>query len=154
MRHRFLAPALLLAVAAAAPVLTAQAESFASSASSAGSASSGSVSDSLETSSESSSGDKKVAEGQYRVQAVAQAPGRPGQLRVQLRPEAGQPGEPFALILPERAITGQPLRAGDVITARQRAYGFEFARVQAREPFFLVLHDDWQREMQSHVVTL
>ena len=58
--------------------LPSQAESFASSASSAGSASSGSVSDSIGDSSQSSSGDKKVAAGEYRITEVATVAERPG----------------------------------------------------------------------------
>ena len=69
----------LLCAAAVAPV---RAESFASSASSAGSASSGSVSDSIEGSSDASSPDRKVAEGNYRITEVAQVEGRPGTVRL------------------------------------------------------------------------
>lgn len=153
MRPTALISTALLALTATLP-LSAQAESFASSASSAGSASSGSVSDSFGKSSDSSSRDKKVAEGEYRVLTAEQAPGRQDTLRLKLQPVAAGQGEPFFLYLPNKAVADKPLKAGDTVTARQRAYGFEFARVETREPFYLVLHDDWHRELQSHPVTL
>lgn len=141
-----------LLAAAAAPC---SAESFASSASSAGSASSGSVSDSFGESSDSSSPDRKVAEGDYRVTAVAQLDGRPGMLRLTLAPTEPRAGAgEFVLMLPQQALGAQGLAAGDVVSARHRAYGLEFARATTREAFFLVLADDWHRELDPRPVTL
>lgn len=149
--YRLILPTALVAlgVAGAAAV---RAESFASSASSAGSASIGSLSDSVRGSSRSSSGDdKKVAEGEYRVIEVAQASDRPGHLQLKLQAVA-QPGEDGTLwlTLPQQALAPRGLAAGDVVLARQHAYGVEFARAEgalAREAFFLVLADDWHREL-------
>jgi len=106
---------------AAAVCLPAHAESFASSASSAGSASSGSVSDSINGSSNSSSGDKKkVAAGQYRVIDIAQAPGKADRMRLTLRAaESGRSNE-FYLDVPNRALDGQPLVAGNLVDVRER----------------------------------
>ncbi|UXH76919.1 hypothetical protein [Roseateles amylovorans] len=143
-----------LATSLAALCLPAGAESIASSASSAGSASSGSVSDSLENSSNSSSKDKKVAQGEYQVIAAAPAQGRPDTTRLQLRSTDPMVAAEFYLLVPSRAMGGRPLHAGDKVMAAQRDYGFEFARAENREPFFLVLNDDWHRELQSHPVTL
>jgi hypothetical protein len=149
--HR-LAPAALLLCAASTPCI---ADSFASSASSAGSASSGSVSDSLQGSSNSSKGDDKVAEGDYRVVEVAEAPGRPGMLQLRMQ-SAARPGDAgqLQLTLPAQALAGRPLAAGDVVSARHRPYGIEFAHAAAREAFFLVLADDWQRELAPRAVSL
>jgi hypothetical protein len=138
---------------AAAVCLPAHAESFASSASSAGSASSGSVSDSINGSSNSSSGDKKkVAAGQYRVIDIAQAPGKADRMRLTLR--AAEPGRSneFYLDVPNRALDGQPLVAGNLVDVRERAYGYEFANVQTQRPFFLALHDDWYSELRSNAL--
>lgn len=147
-----LAPAALLALAASGPCL---ADSFTSSASSAGSASSGSVSDSLQGSSNSSKGDDKVADGDYRVIEVADAAGRPGMLQLKLQATA-QPGEAgqIRLTLPAQALAQRPVAAGDVVSARHRPYGIEFAHAAVREPFFLVLADDWQRELAPRAVSL
>jgi hypothetical protein len=148
-----LAPAALLVFATTTPCL---ADSFASSASSAGSASSGSVSDSLQGSSNSSKGEDKVADGDYRVIEVAEAPGRPGmlQLRLQADAKAGEAGW-LQLTLPAQALAKRPLAAGDVVSARHRPYGIEFAHAAAtREPFFLVLADGWQRELAPRAVSL
>lgn len=149
--YRLILPTVLVAVGLAAAT-AARAESFASSASSAGSASIGSLSDSVRGSSRSSSGDdKKVAEGDYRVLEVADAADRPSHLQLKLQPVA-QSGEHGVLwlTLPRQALASRGLAAGDLVVARQRPYGVEFARAdaaQAREPFFLVLADDWHREL-------
>ncbi len=149
--YRLILPATLAAMLLAATGV-ARAESFASSASSAGSASIGSLSDSVRGSSRSSSGDdKKVAEGDYRVLEVADAADRPGHLQLKLQAVA-QPGEEGTLwlTLPRQALAPRGLAAGDVVIARQRPYGVEFARAdaaQVREAFFLVLADDWHREL-------
>lgn len=150
-----LAPIALLWFAAATPCL---AESLASSASSAGSASLGSASDSLSGSSNSSARDKPVAQGDYRVIEVAAVAERPGMLRLQMQATAkpGVDGKLW-LVLPQQTLAQRPLRAGDVVHARQRPYGVEFARTDAanaREAFFLVLADDWHRELDPRAVNL
>ena len=143
-----------LALLTATAMSGAHAESLASSASSAGSASSASVSDSVGDSSDSSSRDRKVAAGEYRVVAMAPSAERPQTVRLSL--EATEPGEARALVLhvPEQALASQPLAVGDRVRASERPYGFEFARAATREAFFLVLYDDWARDMDSHVVAL
>ena len=135
--------------------LASSASSAGSSASSAGSASSGSVSDSLNNSSTSSKG-TNTADGDYRVIEVAELSDRPGMLQLTLRATAATPHE-FTLKLPGRALAPQGIAAGDIVQVRNRDFGLEFARAggdTAPVPFFLVLHDDWQRELQAHPVTL
>jgi hypothetical protein len=145
---------LLFGLAAAMPGF---AGSLPSSASSAASDSVGSVSDSLGGSSKSSSEDKKVAEGDYRVLQVAALDGRPGMLRLTMRAVdrtgAADSGD-LTLDLPQNALKQRMLASGDVVTARQRAYGYEFAHADTRQAFFLVLADDWHRDLQSRPVTL
>jgi hypothetical protein len=149
--YRLILPIALVAVGLAA-ASAARAESFASSASSAGSASLGSLSDSVRGSSRSSSGDdKKVAEGDYRVIEVVDAADRPGHLQLRLQAVA-QPGEAGALwlTLPRQTLAPRGMAVGDVVVARPRPYGVEFARAdgaQAPVAFFLVLADDWHREL-------
>ena len=145
----------LLCAATATPV---SAESLASSASSAGSASLGSLSDSVKGSSKSSSGETKTADGDYRVIDVAEAADRPGMLTLRLQATAlpGEQGE-LLLTLPRQALEPRGIAAGDVIHARNRPYGLEFARAngaQSREAFFLVLADDWHRELDPQPVKL
>ena len=142
----------LACIAMAAPCL---ADSVASSASSAGSASSASLSDSIDRSSDSSRRDKQVAEGDYRIVEVAAVADRPGMLQLKMRPTAAQ-GEAreFTLDLPQPTFEHQGLAPGAIVSARHRAYGLEFARVDTYEPFFLVLADDWQHQLESHAVTL
>ncbi|TFW20799.1 hypothetical protein E4L96_09865 [Massilia arenosa] len=147
---RVLGPGLL----AAACALPAHADSVASSASSAGSASSASVSDSIGGSSNSSSGDRRVAGGQYRVIDIAQAPGKAGKTRLTLRAVAEGPVREFFLDLPERALTERAVAKGAVVQVNERAYGYEFAHADTQRPFFLALHDDWYRELASRPVTI
>jgi hypothetical protein len=142
----------LLCAATTTPCL---AESFASSASSAGSASSGSVSDSIGGSSKSSSGETKVADGDYRVIEVADLSERPGMLRLKLQAMA-LPGEAgvVLLTLPRQALAQRGLADGAIVSARHRPYGLEFAHADTREAFFLVLADDWHRELAARPLTL
>jgi hypothetical protein len=153
----FSRPRLLLVVVFAAlfATLSARADSLASSASSAGSASVGSVSDSFRGSSNSSSNDnKKAAEGDYRVEAIVAVAGRPERVRLELSPLDRLSGETFALELPAQALEQVRLTAGSVVNARPRPYGVEFALAPAGEPFYLVLEDDWYRELAAHRVTI
>lgn len=134
------------------------AESFASSASSAGSASVGSLSDSVKGSSNSSSGDAKVAAGEYRVTEVAALADRPGMLRLKLQAAAqtGAGGELW-LTLPLQALAERAIAVGDIVSARHRPYGVEFARANGangHEAFFLALADDWQRDLDPRALTL
>jgi uncharacterized low-complexity protein len=134
--------------------LPALAASSASSASSdAASTSVGSVSASFEKSSESSAGDRRTAAGDYRLVELAQAPGRPGIARMKLQALAQGQAE-FFLYLPQQAADRSGLLAGAVVTVKERAYGFEFAGQATRQAFFLVVADDWLREMQTRVVAL
>lgn len=165
MLHHSRLSALCLALSLLGAAAAVHAESFASSASSAGSQVSGSVSDSLGASSNSSTGDKKVAEGAYRVTEVAEvAPGTATPPQVILTLQGRDPGTTaeFTLKLPRAAMGGQLLARGDLVQVRAREYGYDFARgnaaanasANATQPFFLVLKDDWHRELGAHVVTL
>lgn len=154
----FRATLLTLLLAAASPALAeglaSSASSAGSSASSAGSASLRGSSDSISASSDSSRSDAKVAEGDYRVAAVETIGGRPGMLRLTMEPlaAAGQPATGFRLDLPQRAFGDRPLLPGDTVSARHRPYGIEFARGGRRDAFFLVLADDWHRDLQTRIV--
>lgn len=135
------------------------ADSGASSASSAGSASVGSLSNSITASSNSSSPADKVAEGDYRVVEIAALTDRAGMLRVQLQGTTGATNvAPIWLTLPEKALAARALRKGDIISARHRPYGIEFAHAeqvgQPRTAFFLVLADEWFGELAPKVLTL
>lgn len=137
----------------------ASAESFASSASSAGSKSVGSLSDSLTGSSNSSSGEKKVAEGRYRIEQVAEVAGKPDHLRLHLQATATATATAGAagvvlLDLPRQAVQQQGLAAQAVIELRQRPYGMEVAHAATQTAFFLLLADDWRSDLETRAVTL
>lgn len=150
------APSALIALGLAAGLLglPAWAASSASSASSdAASTSVGSVSTSFEKSSDSSSKGTKVADGEYRIIELAAAEQRPGTVRLKLQAVAAQgDDDAFVLYLPQPALDAGRLSLGEVVSARQRDYGLEFAK--ADKAFFLVLQDAWYRELQTQPVRL
>lgn len=151
MKPTHLALATVLAALLSSPAL---AGSSASSASSEGSSASvGSSSTSIEKSSESSTGDKKTAAGDYRITEIAQAPERAGTLRLTLQALATEgPAGQVVLLLPQQAADRGALAAGQVVSARERAYGLEFAK--ADKTFFLVLDDAWFHELNTRAITL
>jgi len=132
------------------------AESLASSASSAGSASSGSASDSLNNSSKSSTG-TNTADGDYRVIDVAERADRPGMVQLTLQATVPGTDHQFSLTLPRQALAPRGITTGELVQVRNRDFGLEFARTHgaaAGEPFFLVLHDEWHRELEPRRVSL
>lgn len=143
---------LAVLAAAASVALQAHADSLASSASSAGSASSGSVSDSFRGSSNSSTGGRQTADGDYRIIEVAKAPDRAGIARLTL--QADDPQQRVVLDLPQAIVDRQALGAGGVVELKNRVYGIEFARGDTREAFYLVLADDWHGELAARPVSL
>ncbi|HEV8690836.1 MAG TPA: hypothetical protein VGQ91_11105 [Ideonella sp.] len=148
----FLAPCTVLAAAALSlPALAAS--SAASSASESLTTSSGSVSDSSNASSDSSRRPARQAQGDYRVVEVAAMAERPGTLRLMLEPAAGQ-GEGFALYVPQKAVDQASVATGQVVRAEQRPYGVQFARGDTQQAFFLMLDDEWYRELPSNPVVL
>lgn len=157
LRTRPLLPVLALILGALS--LSTQASSTATSlASDSASSTASSASDSLGKSSTSSSPGHDVADGDYRVIDMAEATDRPGRMRLTLQAQTatavGQPAFTFELYLPKATLEQARLATGQQIRTRQRPHGVEFARADAREPFFLALHDEWHRELASHPVTL
>ncbi len=148
-----LALAALLIGSAALPAMAAS--STASAASDSLTTSVGSASGSIQKSSDSSSTDNKVADGDYKIIDVATLAERPGTLRMKLQAVAdrGADGE-FFLYLPQQAFEQSRLAQGGIVSARQRPYGMEFAHGQTRQAFFLVLSDDWYRELNTTAVVL
>lgn len=142
-----------LAAGAFSLALAAQADSAVSSASSAGSASSGSVSDSLNGSSNSSGGgQRKVADGAYRIIDIAATPEHAGRTRLTL--QADDPQQRVVLDLPQATFAAELLAIGDAMYAQNRPYGIEFGRADTHQPFYLVLADQWYGELASRPVSL
>jgi hypothetical protein len=149
---------LLLAAAMSLSSAAACASSTASSAASDSASSTvSSTSESLRGSSTSSSPGGRTAAGDFRIVEVAEVAERPGRARLTLEPVAGNASAPFTLELPHATLEAAALGAGDVIAAEQRPYGVAFATAaagRARTVFFLVLDDDWHRELATRPVTL
>ena len=135
---------------AAAGVPAGAASSTSSAVSDGVSASVGSLSTSLEHSSNSSSKDDKVADGEYTLIEVAAAALRPGQVRLTLQ----RADQTFFLYVPQDTVRLGGLAAGQVVAARQRDFGVEFAAGEPRRAFFLALHDGWLPELQTRALSL
>lgn len=142
--------AALAAIACAATLATdAQAASSAvASASDSVITSVGSISRSFRQSSDSSSR-TTVGQGLYEVIQVAEA--EPGMHELTLEALPGQPQAQgrFTLRLPTQALQQAALAPGQRVAAREKPYGWEFARADTQVAFFLLLADDWYRELAS-----
>lgn len=144
MRSLQLALVAILTLSAAA---AGAASSAVASASDSVSTSIGSVSTSFKRSSDSSAR-TVVGIGRYEVVEVADA-GRDG-VAITLEALPGNTAQGrFALTLPAAAATQAQIAPGVVVTARERPFGWEFARADTRDPFFLLLADEWLRELAS-----
>ena len=143
----------LMVMAALASGSVRAASSGASSVSESVGASVGSLSNSLQNSSGSSTKANNLADGDYRLIEVAEAPERPGALRLTLQ-SASDPGEGgrYFLTLPQSAWAGAHLAVGDLVTAQHRDYGIEFGAARTHQAFFLVLNDAWYQDLPSRAV--
>ena len=143
----------LLLAALAMPAMSASSTSSAASDSASSTASSGS--DSLKKSSDSSTKTDTAAAGDYEVMAVTAVAERPGTLRMTLQAVADRSADgEYFLYVPEQTVDRSRLAAGQIVTARARPYGLEFAKGETGQAFFLVLNDDWTADLPSHAVSL
>ena len=124
-----------------------------SSASSAASTSVGSLSTSLETSSNSSTGKKQVAQGAYTLVDMVAVADKPDLMRLRLQANAATLTAEFFLLVPRLVVQQAQLATGQTVQAEQRAYGMAFSASGA-SPFFLVLDDAVHRELESRPVTI
>ena len=113
------------------------------------------VSDSLQGSSNSSGGATQVSEGDYRVVEVLALEGPRDAVQLRLAaPAGGAADAELRLTLPRTVWSEAGLDRDDAVRLRIRPYGYEFANARTTTPFFLVLLDDWQRELANRPVTL
>lgn len=136
-----------------------------SSASSASSVSVGSSSTSIEKSSNSSSTHERVAQGHYTIVEMAAVAEQHDLLHLRLQPVAATTGlesstdstREFVLLLPRPAAERAQLTTGQTLSTEHRPYGLALATLNAAgeaSPFFLVLDDDWYRELESRPVVI
>ena len=152
LKTPFASLALLLS-AFALPAMSAS--STATSASDSASSAASSGSDSLKKSSDSSSKTTTAAAGDYEVMAVTAVAERPGTVRMRLQAVADRSVEgEYFLYVPQQTVDQGQLAAGQLVTARPRPYGLEFAKGDSGRAFFLVLNDEWTRDLPSHAVAL
>lgn len=111
-----------------------------------------SLSRSIRKSSDSSSR-TVVGQGDYEVIRVADVEGDRRDVTLQALPGRGAHGV-LTLRLPLEAAARGDLVPGRVVTAHERPYGVEFARADTRTAFFLLLDDEWSRELQSVALPL
>lgn len=124
--------------------------------SAAGGSSASSVSlGSVENSSDSATKALTEINGPYRVVEMTPMPERPGMLRVKLQALATAQGDDVVQIyVPLKALERGDIRTGKTVLAHQRPYGVEFASAETQQAFFLLLADDWHKELSSKPVTL
>jgi hypothetical protein len=94
-----------------------------------------------------------VAQGQYTILEMTALAQQPDTVRLRLQSVAD--ASEFFLLLPRAATERAQLAAGQVVSAEQRPYGLAFATVDAtagHTPFFLVLDDEWFRELESRPI--
>jgi hypothetical protein len=115
----------------------------------------GSASNSLRGSSNSSSGGNNVAAGDYKILGITAVANQPGWVVLTLQALApkGEQTE-LELFLPQAVVTRAELSSGRVITARDRPYGLAFSVAGQSQAFYLMLHDEWYRDLFNHAVTL
>lgn len=130
------------------------ASSTASLASKSASDSVGSISDSSQTSSGGSSKTTNVAAGDYRVVAIAPVAERTDLMRMTLRAGADGSSDEVQLLLPVKVAQASGVAEGHVLTARPRPYGVEFVDGQSKAPLFLVMNNDWQRDLGTQALSL
>lgn len=140
----------------AAPLAAHASSTTASSASDSASSTASSTSESLKKSSDGSSKTTAaVNSGDYEIIDATRVAERPGTMRLRLQAVADRSAEgEFFLYVPQQTFEQAQLAAGQIVAARHRPYGLEFARGDSRQGFFLVLDDDWLRDLPSHVVAL
>jgi hypothetical protein len=126
--------------------------SLVSSASQSLSTSVGQMSKSISNSSDGSSKHQDLAQGDYQVIDVADAADRPGMVALKLQPVAAGAAA-FTLTVPAETVAKNGIAAGQVVSALARPYGFEFAKADTQQAFFLVMNDDWHRELKSNLVS-
>lgn len=150
-RHCLALAAALLGLAA----LPTWAASLAASSAAGGSSASSASSQSSDKSSDSSSQKNQVAEGTYKIIDIAALADRPGMVRLKLQALA-DPGDRAELLLdlPQVVIEQGQLATGQSVNARHRPYGTEFANADTHKAVFLLLDDDWVRELPSRPVVL
>ncbi len=124
-----------------------------SSASSASSTSIGSSSASSEKSSNSTSTKDRVAQGQYTIVEMTKVAEQTDMVRLRMQAVAGT--AEVLLLLPRAATERAQLGAGHIVSAAHRPYGVALATVDTTNaivPFFLILDDDWFRELESRPI--
>jgi hypothetical protein len=118
----------------------------------------GSLSNSVNRSSNGSSNAGGVAGGEYKLLEVATASELPGMVHLKMQALAAKNDGPanaeLILTLPLTAFEKSGLVAGDLIAAKARTYGMEFANAKNKAAFFLVLNDEVYRELVSNPVAL
>ena len=96
-----------------------------------------------------------MAAGDYQLIQVAEITDRPGMLRMKLaRLEGGATDREVEVALPRDAFEKGLLDIGAVVAVREKAYGLELANGRTQQTFFLVLTDEWFRELGVKPVVL
>lgn len=103
----------------------------------------------------SSPGGGKVAQGDYRIERANTVDAATPRVALGLQPtddSVATGARAWELLLPAAVATAAALEPGQVLTVRERPYGFGLWRAGSEQPFYLVVHDDWAHALQARPV--
>ena len=145
---------ILLAAMAIVPASASYAASVSLSISDSVSGTVASISDSLGKSSKSSTNAVGLTQGDYKVTDIAVAQGRDNQMKIALQAPGEDRSKDLFLYVPASDYNHSNLAVGQTVTAMPRAYGLAFYQVAVKEPFAVVLADNWIKELHTDIVAL
>jgi len=145
---------IMLAAMAVVPASASFAASISMSVSDSVSGTVASISDSLGKSSKSSTNAVGLTQGDYKITDIAVADGRDNQMKIALQAPGDDRTKDLYLYLPADDYARTNLNVGQIVTATPRNYGLAFYQVQTKEPFAVVLAENWIKDLHTNVVAL
>ena len=114
----------------------------------------GSMSDSVEPSSKSSANVVHLADGGYKITDIAAVDGHPGKMRLALQADGDSRDKDIYLYVPRDDYMRADLSVGQEIMATRQPYGVAFSLGDVKQPFVVVLADDWVSDLRSNALSL
>jgi hypothetical protein len=114
----------------------------------------GSLSDSVRGSSRSSSNAVNLADGGYKITDIAAADDHPGKMRLALQADGDSRDKDIYLYVPRDDYMRADLSIGQEIMATRQPYGVAFSLGDVKQPFVVVLADDWVSDLRSNALSL
>ena len=145
--------ALLLLMASMLPAVSSYGASFSISVSDSISSSLTAISDSLGKSSKGSSNAVKTAQGDYKITDIAAADGPHNRMKLALRAPGEDREKDLYLYLPVDDYNRSNLGVGQIVKAVPQEYGVAFFQELTKQPFAVVLADNWIKDLNPNPVS-